>query len=71
MNQRARKFIGAAIMVAFVLIYALIAMALAQSKPVQEASSLIQALYYVVIGLAWIIPLMPLIKWMEDQKPQG
>jgi hypothetical protein len=52
-------------MLAFVLFYALIAMALAQSRPIQEASALVQSVSYAVLGLAWILPLMPLIKWME------
>lgn len=67
MPPRLRKLIGAALMVAFVIIYALIAMALAQSQPVQNAPTLLQALYYVVIGLGWVVPIMPLIKWMETK----
>ena len=65
MRQRLRKLIGTAGLVGFVLVYALIAMALAQSRPVQEASGLLQGLFYVVVGLAWVLPIMPLIKWME------
>jgi len=49
----------------FVICYALIAMALAQSHIIQEAPGIVQGLYYVVLGLAWIVPLMPLIRWME------
>ena len=52
-------------MIAFVGFYAMIAMALAQSRPLQEASPLVQTLGYIVLGLAWTLPLMPLIKWME------
>ncbi len=52
-------------MLAFVVVYALIAMALAQSRPIQEAQGLVQTLCYVILGLAWVLPLMPLIKWME------
>jgi hypothetical protein len=65
LNSRGRKFIGGAAMLAFVVIYALIAMAFVQSRPVQEAQGLVQTLCYVVLGLAWVLPLMPLIKWME------
>jgi hypothetical protein len=57
--------IGGAAMLAFVVVYALIAMALAQSRPIQEAQGLVQTLCYVILGLAWVLPLMPLIKWME------
>ena len=27
---------------------------------------LVQAIFYLVAGLAWIIPLKPLIRWMES-----
>ena len=52
-------------MLAFVIVYALIAMALAQARPLQEASKLIQGVSYAFMGIAWIIPFFPLIKWME------
>ncbi len=57
-------------MIVFVLVYALIAMALADSRPMQEAPALVQTLLYVVLGLAWVPPLMPVIRWMEH-KPKG
>lgn len=68
MNRRSRKFIGAFVMLGFVIFYALIAMALAQSRPLQEASKLVQGLCYAALGLGWIVPLFPLIKWMEQGK---
>jgi hypothetical protein len=52
-------------MLAFVIAYALLAMALAQARPLQEASKLMQGLSYAIMGIAWIIPIFPLIKWME------
>jgi hypothetical protein len=65
MPRRARKFVGGAVMLVFVVFYALLAMALAQSRPLQEAPALVQSLGYIVLGLASTLPLMPLIKWME------
>jgi hypothetical protein len=65
MNPRLRKLIGMIVMVVFVMVYALLAMALAQSKPIQEAGGLVKGLFYVVAGLGWVLPVMPLIKWME------
>ena len=65
MQKRTRKFFGAVAMLAFVIVYALMAMMLAQARPTQEAPVLLQALIYAVLGLAWILPLMPLIRWME------
>ena len=64
MSRRTRKLIGTLAMFAFVLIYAPIAMALAESRIV-DASKPVQAIAYLVLGLAWILPLMPLIRWME------
>ncbi len=52
-------------MLSFFSVYALIAMALAQARPVQEAPGVVQAAFYMVFGMAWILPMMPLIKWME------
>jgi hypothetical protein len=65
MPKSLRKFIGAMVMISFVIIYALVAMALAQSRVVQEASAVLQGLYYAVLGMAWILPMMPLIRWMQ------
>lgn len=65
MHRRTRKFMGTIATIIFVICYALIAMALAQSHIIQEAPGIVQGLYYVVLGLAWIVPLMPLIRWME------
>ena len=67
LTRRQRKLIGAFAMLAFVIFYALVAMALAQARPLQEASKLIQALSYAIMGTAWVIPMFPLIKWMEGR----
>ncbi len=65
MRRRNRKLIGTIVILSFFSIYALAVMALAQARPVQEAPAALQAAFYVIFGLAWILPLMPLIKWME------
>ncbi|MGH6818783.1 MAG: DUF2842 domain-containing protein [Methylovirgula sp.] len=65
MRKAQRKFFGSIVMLAFVIVYALVAMMLAQARPVQQAPGLIQALCYAVLGMAWILPMLPLIKWME------
>ena len=69
MRRRTRKFIGAVVILIFVCVYALVAMALAQGR-LQDADEIWQYLYYVVVGLGWILPLMPLIKWMERPDPE-
>ena len=65
MRRRPRKFLGVAATLVFVVTYALVAMALAQAHFVQSAPDLLQWIYYAVIGMGWVIPLMPLIRWME------
>jgi uncharacterized membrane protein len=64
MPRRLRKLIGAVVMIVFVMVYALFAMALADSR-VSEAPELVRAAVYAVLGLAWVVPLLPLIRWME------
>jgi hypothetical protein len=65
MRRRIRTLIGTSVTIAFVPAYALVAMALAQARPVLEAAGLVRDLCYAVLGMAWILPLMPLIRWME------
>lgn len=64
MPRRVRKLVGTIAMVTFVCVYALVAMALAVGR-VQELPALAQTLVYILLGLIWIVPLMPLIRWME------
>lgn len=65
MRMRTRKLIGTAAATGFVMVYALVAMALAQARPLQESSPPVQIIVYAIIGLAWVLPLMPLIRWMQ------
>lgn len=69
MSIRARKLLGAAAMISFVIVYSLTAMTLAQARPVQEAAGLVQAAIYAVLGLGWVLPMLPLIRWMEGPRP--
>lgn len=65
MTRSLRTLIGGFAMLGFVVLYALVAMALADSRPVNALPGIAQACVYVVLGLAWILPMMPLILWME------
>jgi hypothetical protein len=66
MPPRIRKLFGGAGMILFLCVYALIAMALADSRPVQQTNEIVRALIYAALGLAWVPPMMPLIVWMES-----
>jgi hypothetical protein len=63
MPIRLRKLIGAVALVVLVTVWALVAMAVAQF-PAIKAHGVIEAIYYVVAGLGWVLPAMPLIRWM-------
>ncbi|HUZ66629.1 MAG TPA: DUF2842 domain-containing protein [Beijerinckiaceae bacterium] len=69
MRRRTRALIGAFFIVGFVVVYALAAMTLAQAPALQNASGGVQGVIYAVMGMAWILPLMPLIRWMERRDP--
>jgi hypothetical protein len=64
MPIRLRKLVGAIMLIVLVLAWALFAMALAQSAVV-KANGAIEVIYYVVAGLGWVLPAMPLIRWMS------
>ena len=64
MPVRLRKFIGAILLITLVVSWALVAMALAQA-PAIKANGFIEVIYYVVAGLAWLLPAMPLVRWMS------
>jgi hypothetical protein len=64
MPIRLRKLIGTVALIALVVSWALLAMAIAQ-LPAIKANGLIEVIYYVVAGLGWVLPAMPLVKWMS------
>ncbi len=68
MKRRTRKFIGTIVIMTFCIFYALLIMAFAHSR-VPDLPRLVQLLFYVVFGLGWIVPLIPLIRWMEKTAP--
>ena len=67
MRIRTRKFIGAILLLALVTLWALLAMGVAQLLPAN--SVLVALVYYLVAGLGWALPAMPLISWMSRPDP--
>jgi Protein of unknown function (DUF2842) len=63
MRMRTRKLIGAVALLVLVTGWALLAMVVAQVA-LPTAGHLLAGLYYVVAGLGWVLPAMPLIAWM-------
>lgn len=63
MSMRARKFVGTIALLVLVAAWGLLAMALAQSV-LTDINGFVAAIYYIVAGLGWVLPAMPLISWM-------
>jgi hypothetical protein len=70
MSIRTRKLIGTVALFALVMTWALVAMAVAQFPPIFNNPWLAGA-YYVVAGLGWVLPAMPLVKWMLKGPVKG
>ncbi|MBN9582266.1 MAG: DUF2842 domain-containing protein [Afipia sp.] len=69
MKIRTRKLIGTIALLVLVVVWSLLGMAVAQI-PVLAQSYLAQVIFYVVVGLGWVLPAMPLIAWMSRPDPQ-
>ena len=64
MTIRTRKLIGTVVLLLLVAVWGLFAMALAQSV-LTNINGFVAAIYYIVAGLGWVLPAMPLISWMS------
>ncbi len=73
MTMRTRKFFGAIGLLLLAFVWSMLGMALAQ-LPVIANSGLLQAVYYVVVGMGWVLPAMPIVSWMlrpDRERPQA
>lgn len=66
MRMRTRKLLGTIALLVFVIFYSLAAMMVAIALQV-NASKFVEILYYVVAGLAWVIPAGAIIWWMQKE----
>ena len=64
MPLRIRKLIGTFALFALVIVWALVAMAIAQFPPIFN-NPWIAGVYYVVVGMGWVLPAMPNVRWMS------
>jgi hypothetical protein len=64
MPIRLRKFIGAILLFVLVIVWALVAMALAQA-PVIHDNAIASVAYYVIAGIGWVLPALPIVSWMS------
>jgi Protein of unknown function (DUF2842) len=64
MRPRIRKLIGTVALLALVIVWSLLAMALAQIVLVR-ANGVLDFAYYLVAGLGWVPLAMLLVSWMS------
>jgi len=64
MSNRTRKFFGTVALIVLLGFWALLAMALAQSV-LTDINGFVAAIYYLVAGLGWVLPAMPIVRWMS------
>ena len=64
MTIRTRKFLGTIFLLVLVVVWSLLGMTIAQT-PWLANSGLMKVIFYVVAGLGWVLPAMPIISWMS------
>jgi hypothetical protein len=64
MKIRTRKLFGTVALLVLAAVWALMGMAIAQT-PWLANSGVLQAAFYVVAGLGWVLPAMPIVSWMS------
>jgi predicted membrane channel-forming protein YqfA (hemolysin III family) len=62
-NPSARKLLGIALIVLLIFIWAALVASLA--PVIGKWPVLVQGAFYLVMGIVWIIPLKPLLRWTE------
>ncbi len=68
MPARLRKLVGSVGVLAFLAAYVAVVAALADRLP---DSTLWRTLYFLVAGVLWGVPLIPLIRWMNTEPHEG
>ena len=63
LSPSARKLVAALGIVAFIVLWAVLVASL--SRFVGNWPILVQAPFYLVMGIVWIFPLKPLIRWSQ------
>ena len=71
MSIRTRKLVGTVALLLLVAAWSLLTMALAQSV-LTDINGWVAAIFYVVAGLGWVLPAMPIVSWMaKPEKPRA
>jgi hypothetical protein len=64
MTIRTRKLFGTIALILLATCWALLAMALAQSA-LTSINGWVALIYYAAAGIGWVLPAMPIVKWMS------
>jgi len=64
----ARPLAGIALILMLITVWAAFVASLA--RIVGHWPVLVQALYYLIMGIVWIIPLKPLVRWMQTDRSE-
>lgn len=64
MHVRTRKLVGTVALLVLIAAYSLAAMAVGAAY-LDGASGLGQFLFYALAGLGWLLPALPLVRWMQ------
>jgi membrane-associated HD superfamily phosphohydrolase len=64
MRMRTRKLIGAVLLIVWVVIWPFIGLSFTQSA-ISRYYAPAQLIFFVLLGLVWIVPAMGLIRWMQ------
>lgn len=62
MTARTRKLVGGILVLAFILLYVGVILAIADRLP---ESIWIKLTFFLVAGTAWGVPILPLLTWMN------
>lgn len=68
MPLRLKKLIGMILLVTLVIVYALFAMTVAVTR-LAESGAAAHLLFFILSGLAWVLPAMLIVKWMAGPRP--
>lgn len=62
-EPNSRQLVGIFGIIAWIIVWAVIVASF--STTVGQWPVLVQAIFYLVVGIVWITPLKPVLRWME------
>lgn len=69
LSKNTRKLLGTVATVVFLLVYVFFAAVLGDAVVTKHWA--IQTIFFLVLGLVWIFPVMAIIRWMERPDETG